>query len=161
MALGRSVGAFEDPAAGTDTTLTGEQKLARSAAVRDYLLAHVAVTQAGRPCAAELAPLERLLAEGARFSFECPDPVVEVDVRIEALIDLHEAYRTVLTADTPATPAQALLTSTVDTQRLRFDPSAPGGVPLVVPAVALVAVLGALVLFLVRRRRATSVDVTG
>ncbi|MFC5835496.1 hypothetical protein [Nonomuraea insulae] len=67
-----------------------------------------------------------------------------------------------LTADTPATPAQALLTSTVDTQRLRYDPSASGGVPLVVPAVALVSVLGVLVLFLVRRRRtASSVDVSG
>ncbi|MBF8188796.1 hypothetical protein ITP53_24285 [Nonomuraea sp. K274] len=153
VALGRSVGAFEDPAVGTDTTLTGEEKLARSPAVRDYLLARVGVTQAGRPCAAGLAPLERLLAEGARFSFECANPVVEIDVRIDALTDLHEAYRTVLTAETPATPAQAMLTAATATRRLRFDPSAAGGVSLVVPAVALVAALGALAAFLVRRRR--------
>jgi hypothetical protein len=153
VALGRSVGAFGDPSAGTDTTLTGEQKLARSAAVRDYLLARVGVTQAGRPCAAELKPLERLLAEGARFSFACADPVAEVDVRIDALTDLHEAYRTVLTAETPATPAQAMLTAATGPQRLRFDPSATGGVSLAVPAIALVAALGALAAFLVRGRR--------
>ncbi|MEV4173654.1 hypothetical protein [Nonomuraea sp. NPDC049709] len=153
VALGRSVGAFEDPAAGADTTLTGEQKLARSAAVRDYLLARIGVTQDGRPCAGELAPLERLLAQGARFSFECPEPVSAVDVRISALADLHEAYRTMLTADTPAEPAQALLTAAADTRRLRFDPSAAGGVPLAVPVIALVAALGALAAFLLRRRR--------
>ncbi|MEV0381295.1 hypothetical protein [Nonomuraea sp. NPDC050643] len=153
VALGRSVGAFGDPSAGADTTLTGEQKLARSAGVRDYLLARIGVTQAGRPCAAELAPLERLLAEGARFSFACAEPVVEVDVRIEALSDLHEAYRTVLTAETPAAPARTMLTASSGTRRLRFDPSAAGGVPLVVPAVALVAALGTLAAFLVRRRR--------
>ncbi|SEF88565.1 hypothetical protein SAMN05444920_101928 [Nonomuraea solani] len=154
VALGRSVGAFEDPATGTDTTLTGEQKLARSTAVRDYLLARVGVTQAGRPCAAELAPLERLLADGARFSFACAAPVVEVDVRIDALTDVHEAYRTMLTAETPAAPARTLFTASSGAHRLRFDPSAASGVPLAVPAVALVAVLGVLVTFLVRRRRA-------
>ncbi|UBU16168.1 hypothetical protein [Nonomuraea gerenzanensis] len=155
VALGRSVGAFESTA--TDTSLTGEQKLARSTAVRDYLLAHVGVTQAGRPCAAELAPLERLLAEGARFSFACPDQVVDVDVRVGALTDLHEAYRTMLTAETPAEPAKALLTAEADTRRLRFGPSATGGTSLVVPAVALVAVLGVLALLLVRRRRSSDV----
>ncbi|WP_043618946.1 hypothetical protein [Nonomuraea candida] len=154
VALGRSVGAFEDPATGTDTSLTGEQKLARSAAVRDYLLARIGVTQHGRPCAPELAPLERLLADGARFSFACPETVRDVDVRIGALADLHEAYRTMLTAETPAEPAKALLTSAADTRRLRFDPSAAGGVPLAAPAVALVAVAGVLAAFLVRRRRA-------
>ncbi|MFG1696092.1 hypothetical protein [Nonomuraea sp. NPDC049309] len=151
VALGQSLGAFEDPATGADTTLTGEQKLARSAAVRDYLLRHVGVTQGGRPCTAELAPLERLLAEGARFGFECPEPVVTVDVRIAALTDLHEAYRTVLTSDTPAEPAQVLFTKAEDTRSVRFDAPEGGGVPLVVPAVALVAVLGVLVV-LVRRR---------
>lgn len=152
VALGQSLGAFEDPATGADTTLTGEQKLARSAAVRDYLLAHVGVTQGGRPCAAELEPLERLLAEGARFGFECPEPVVTVDVRIAALTDLHQAYRTVLTSDTPAEPAKVLFTKAEDTRSVRFDAPEGGGVPLAVPAVALVAVLGVLVLLLVRRR---------
>ncbi|GAA4971505.1 hypothetical protein HD597_007241 [Nonomuraea thailandensis] len=157
VALGRSVGAFEAPTTAADTSLTGEQKLARSTAVRDYLLAHVGVTQAGRPCAAELAPLERLLAEGARFSFECPERVVDVDVRVGALADLHEAYRTMLTAETPAEPAKALLTAEADTRRLRFDPSATGGTSLVAPAVALVAVLGVLAALLLRRRRYSDV----
>ncbi|MFC4015920.1 hypothetical protein ACFOY2_52525 [Nonomuraea purpurea] len=161
VALGRSLGAFENPAAGTDTTLTGEQKLARSAAVRDYLLARIAVTQAGRPCQAELEPLERLVAEGARFRFECADPVVDVDVRIDALTDLNEAYRTVLTAQTPAEPAQTVLTAATGTRRLRFDPAAAGGVPLAVPIVALLAVLGVLAAFLVRRRRTDARDPQG
>ncbi|WP_214110292.1 hypothetical protein [Acrocarpospora catenulata] len=153
VALGRRLGAFEDPAAGVDTSLTGEQKLARSTAVRDYLLSKVGVTQAGRPCAGELAPLEQILDQGARFSFACAEPVVDVDVRISLLTDMHEAYRTALTAEAPATPAQAMLTATTDTQRLRFD-SATGGLSLAVPAVALVGVLGALGLFLVRHRKA-------
>jgi hypothetical protein len=156
VALGRSVGAFEEPVAGAATALTGEQKLARSTVVRDYLLARIGVTQAGRPCAAELAPLEQLLAQGARFSFECAAPVVEVDVRIAALADLHEAYRTVLTADTPATPAQAVLTAANGTQRLRFDPSAAGGVSLAVPVAALLLSLAALGTLLLRRRHTTS-----
>ncbi|MEV0386436.1 hypothetical protein [Nonomuraea sp. NPDC050643] len=155
--LGRSVGAFEDLAAAAAARLTGEQVLARSTAVRNYLQARVGVSQGGRPCASELAPLERLLAEGARFSFECPETVREVDVRIGALADLHEAYRTMLTAESPAVPAKALLTSAADTRRLRFDPSAEAGVPLVVPAVALVTVIGVLVALLVRRRRRSEV----
>ncbi|GAA2208381.1 hypothetical protein GCM10009850_038390 [Nonomuraea monospora] len=151
--LGRSVGAFENLAAAAAAGLTGEQVLARSPAVRAYLLARVRVSQGGRACASDLAPLERLLAEGARFTFACPDPVREVDVRIGALTDLHEAYRTMLTAESPAVPEKALLTSAADTRTLHFDPSAAGGAPPVVPAVALVTAIGALAAFLVRRRR--------
>ncbi|GAA5069359.1 hypothetical protein HNP84_008943 [Thermocatellispora tengchongensis] len=155
VALGQSLGAFEDPSSGAvSTQLTGEQKLARSPAVREYLLSRVAVTQAGRPCAAELAPLERLLAEGARFGFECPEPVTEVEVRIDALTDLNEAYRTVLTAETPATPDKAMLTAAADTQRVRFHPSPGGGVPLAAPIAALAGALAALAgVVLYRRRR--------
>ncbi|PZG14512.1 hypothetical protein [Nonomuraea aridisoli] len=153
VALGRSLGAFGDPAEGVDTTLTGEQQLARSAAVHDYLLSRVEVRQGGRPCEGALEPLERLVTEGARFAFACAEPVVEVDVRITALTDLNEAYRTVLTAETPADPAQTMLTAGADTRRLRFEPSAVGGVSLAVPAVVLVIAVAALVAFLVRGRR--------
>ncbi|MFI7613005.1 hypothetical protein ACIBP6_17420 [Nonomuraea terrae] len=153
VALGRSLGAFGDPSKGIDTALTGEQQLARSAAVRDYLLSRVEVSQDGRPCEGELEPLERLLTDGARFGFACAEPVVEVDVRIAALTDLNQAYRTVLTAGTPADPAQTMLTAEADTRHLRFEPSAVGGVSLAVPAVVLVAALAALVAFLVRGRR--------
>lgn len=156
VALGQSLGAFEDPATGTvSTELTGEQKLQRSGAVRDYLLSHITVSQGGTPCAGRLEPLERLLALGARFTYECPAPVSDVDVRVAALTDLHDAYRTVLITET-ATPRRSLLTAAKPTQRLRFaataatDPSS-GTLTL---AVAIAAVLSAALVLLRRHRGA-------
>ncbi|MCX4471764.1 hypothetical protein C5N14_21155 [Micromonospora sp. MW-13] len=157
VALGQSVGAFEDPTAGAvDTALTGEQKLQRSAAVREYLLRHVDVRQAGRTCAEELLPLERLLAEGARFRFDCPEPVTEVRLTVTALTDLNPAYRTMVTARTPMAPAQALFTATGTSHDLRATATG-GGRPGAVTAVAAgtgLAAAGGLAVLLVRRRRA-------
>ncbi|WP_199442088.1 hypothetical protein [Umezawaea beigongshangensis] len=160
VALGQSLGAFEDPAAErVSTELTGEQKLRRSAAVHDYLLERIAVAQRELPCPGELAPLDGLLSAGARFTFECPAPVVDVDVTLSALTDLNESYRTVLTPDTPATPAQALFTGEQSTARLTFSGTSGGlpaqFVPLAVGTGA-AALLGAAVL-LVRRARRTAV----
>ncbi|MEU5942356.1 hypothetical protein ABZ807_24965 [Micromonospora sp. NPDC047548] len=157
VAMGQSVGAFEDPNAGTvDTALTGEQKLQRSAAVRDYLLRHVEVSQAGRSCAEVLLPLERLLADGARFRFDCPEPVTEVRLTLTALTDLNPAYRTMVTAKTPMTPTQALFTATGTGHDLRVTATG-GGRPAAVTAVATgtgLAAAGGLAVLLVRRRRA-------
>jgi hypothetical protein len=158
VALGLSVGALEDPATqAVSTELTGEQKIRRSPAVRDYLLDHVKVAQQGRPCRGRLEELAALLAEGARLTFDCPAPVVEVDVTVTALTDLNESYRTMLTAESPATPPQSLLTAARSTQRLRFSATA-GGVPGSVAAVAVgtgaagLAGLGVLVVLRMRRR---------
>ncbi|MFJ6199335.1 hypothetical protein [Micromonospora sp. NPDC092111] len=157
VALGQSAGAFEDPTAGTvDTALTGEQKLQRSPAVREYLLRHVEVEQADRSCVAELLPLERLLTEGARFRFDCPGPVTEVRLTLSALTDLNPAYRTMVTARTPMTPARALFTATGSSHDLRVNATG-GGRPGAVTAVAAgtgLAAVGGLAVLLVRRRRA-------
>ncbi|TDB94266.1 hypothetical protein E1091_11145 [Micromonospora fluostatini] len=155
VALGQSVGAFEDPDAGpVDTTLTGEQKLQRSTAVRDYLLRHIGIGQAGQACAGTLLPLEQLLTEGARFRFDCPEPVTEIRLTLTALTDLNPAYRTVVTADAPMDPAQALFTAAASSHDLRLTASG-GGPPGAVTAVAAgtgLAAVGVLAFVLLRRR---------
>ncbi|MEV6985033.1 hypothetical protein AB0M95_27765 [Sphaerisporangium sp. NPDC051017] len=157
VALGQSVGAFEDPATGAvSTALTGEQKLSRSPAVRDYLLGRITVARNGRPCEARLEELRALLTEGARFGFDCDGPVTEVQVTLAALTDLNENYRTMLTAETPATPARTLFTKATATQRVRFSATAastPAGVTGTVAGVGVVLVAGAGVLVARRVRR--------
>lgn len=153
VALGQSLGAFEDPSLGTvDTALTGEQKLQRSEAVRAYLTDRISVHQSGQPCPASLLPLEELLRRGARLEFTCPAPVAEVEVRLDALTDLHTAYRTVLTADGTAEPA--LFTAEQPTHRIAL--TGRGSSPAVPVAAGTAAVVAAgLVLLLVRRYRRT------
>ncbi|MFB7269454.1 hypothetical protein [Streptomyces sp. NPDC056244] len=161
VALGQSLGAFEDPESGTvSTELTGEQKLQRSPAVHTYLLRHITVAQDGSACKGEVAALERLLDEGARLTFDCPAPLVEADVTVSVLTDLNEAYRTMLMADGTATPRQTLFTAVDRTHHLRFTASG-GGVPGSVAVVAggtAVAVLAVVAgLFVRRSRRRTAI----
>ncbi|MDQ7903009.1 hypothetical protein RB614_00555 [Phytohabitans sp. ZYX-F-186] len=155
VALGRHVGAFDT----ASPDVTGAELLRRSPGVRDYLLGRIAVSQGGRPCAADLAELEDVLAQGARLTFDCPGQVAEVDLTVTALTDVNEAYRTVLRADTPATPDQALFTAAVPTQHITFAASGGSGVRRSVVRVAIataaVLVLG-LGFFLARRQRARS-----
>ncbi|MDG4787496.1 hypothetical protein O7626_16405 [Micromonospora sp. WMMD1102] len=129
VALGQSLGAFEDPAPGAVATdLTGEQKLQRSPRVHDYLLERISVRQDGARCPGRLDTLDRLLDEGARLRFDCPAEVVDLDVTVGALTDLNEAYRTMLTSRTPAAPERALFTAAEQTHRVRFTPGS-GGLP--------------------------------
>jgi hypothetical protein len=154
VALGHHVGAFADQA---PSDLTGEQKLQRSPAVRDYLLGRIKVSQGGRPCTGDLEPLEAVLRQGARLTFDCPGPVTDLDITLTALTDLNSAYRTVLRADTPATPGQVLFTASAPTQHVRFSATGGGG-PMPVAAVAaggavvLAGGLGALFVLRPRRR---------
>ncbi|MDT0317905.1 hypothetical protein [Streptomyces millisiae] len=158
VALGQTVGAFEDPALDTvSTSLTGEQKLRRSAALRTYLLERIYVTQDGARCAGEVASLDALLAEGARLRYQCPRDIRELDVTVGALADLNEAYRTMLSAGSPASPAQTLLTATDTTQRVDFTRHAAGparAAAVGVTGLALAVVAGAGYLLLSGRRRA-------
>ncbi len=153
VALGEAKGAFKDPA----PELTGEQKLERSTVVRDYLTSKITVSQDGRPCAEQLASLVGVTDYGARFSFDCPQPVDDLDVTIGALVDLNTNYRTMVTAVTPGAPTQKLFTALTATQNLSF--SASGGKPTAVIglaiglAVVVVAGLGGYVALRVRRRR--------
>ncbi|MFI6763397.1 hypothetical protein ACIBF5_30110 [Micromonospora sp. NPDC050417] len=159
VALGQSLGAFENPATGkVETGLTGEQKLQRSPAVRDYLLERITVSQAGKRCASRLDTLEQLLKKGARVSFECPEPVSDVEVTVSALTDLNEAYRTALTADIQMTPSEALFTATEGTHQVRLNAGKGGGSPSAVGTVAAgtgVAAVAILAGVLVSRRRRT------
>ena len=154
VALGQSLGAFEDPSAGpVATQLTGEEKLRESAAVRDYLRERITVSQQGRPCPGELRPLDRLLAQGARLTFDCPDQVRTLDITLTALTDLNEAYRTILRAES-ASPAETLYTAVADTHQVDFTQSGGGLGPAVGLAlgVAVAGGLGALLVMLSRRR---------
>lgn len=158
VALGQSLGAFEDPTAGpVATDLTGEEKLARSAAVHDYLTGRIAVRQNGVACSATLLPLQDLIQRGARLEFDCPAPVTEIEVRLAALTDLHSAYRTVLTADGAMTPGQALFTAAEPAHRVTLADE--GGGPSAVTGVAVgtaTALAAGLAVLTVRRRRGTA-----
>ncbi|WP_405087397.1 hypothetical protein [Microbispora sp. NBC_01389] len=156
VALGVAKGAFADPA----PELTGEQKLQRSTVVRDYLISKITVSQGGRPCAGQLASLVGVTDQGARFTFDCPRKVDDLDVNIGALVDLDANYRTVVTADTQGAPTQKLFTATTTTQHLSF--SASGGKPATVVglavglAIGVVAGIGGFVALRVRRRSKSS-----
>ena len=148
VALGQSLGAFDEPA----TDVTGEQKLRRSPAVRDYLLKATTVRQAGQACSATLAELADLIADGARFTFDCPAPVAEVELRLAALMDLNEAYRTVLVGAgeavfTAASPAQQVHLTASSGRPAALVPLAAG------TGAVLMAGLGALLALRARRRR--------
>ncbi|WP_432050726.1 hypothetical protein [Verrucosispora sp. NA02020] len=154
VALGQSLGAFEDPTTGpVATQVTGEQKLRDSTAVQDYLRQRITVSQQGQVCRAELQPLDALLAQGARLRFDCPAPVTALDITVTALTDLNQAYRTVLRAES-ATPAEALFTATDGTHRVDFTRSGGRSAPAAALAVGVVAAggLGVLLVALTRRR---------
>ncbi|GAB1818199.1 hypothetical protein [Herbidospora sp. RD11066] len=152
FALGTAKGAFEEPA----PRLTGEEKLERSPAVRDYLLDSIAVAQNGKPCPGRMASLVGVTDNGVEFSYTCGKPVDELDVTLKALVDLDGNYRTVLMFDPPVEQAQMLFTSKTTTQHLSF--SGPG-VPATTIVVALwltfvvAAGIGVMVVLRVRSRR--------
>ncbi|MFJ3823447.1 hypothetical protein [Streptomyces nodosus] len=125
VTLGQSLGTFNGQGgSGSSSGLSFEQRLQRSPAVRAYLLEHIAVAQAGRPCRGTVVgEMKDFLAQGAQLAFDCPAPVVEADVTISALTDLHPAYRTMLTSQGPAEPQQALFTSAEPTAHVRFTAS--------------------------------------
>ncbi|MFE0630737.1 hypothetical protein ACFW3D_27735 [Streptomyces sp. NPDC058864] len=166
VALGQSLGVFKGQDGGrSPSSLSFAQRLQGSPVVRDYLLKHLAVAQAGRPChAAVVGAMENFLARGAQVAFDCPAPVVDVDVTISALTDLHPAYRTMLTSTGPAQPQQTLFTSARPSTHLRFTASG-GGVRRTVAAFSVgtfVAALGigGFVLWRSRRRKAAGVGGT-
>ncbi|WP_445527383.1 hypothetical protein [Streptomyces cyslabdanicus] len=124
VTLGQSLGVFDAQGGGGSPALSFEQRLRESPAVRAYLLKHIAVGQDGRPCRATVVgAMKDFPAQGAQLAFACPDPVVEVDVTISALTDLHPAYRTMLTSQGPAQSGQTLFTSAQPTAHVRFTAS--------------------------------------
>ncbi|WP_328916164.1 MULTISPECIES: hypothetical protein [unclassified Streptomyces] len=155
--LGEALGAFDNPTGDEDfATLTGEQKLQRSRKLHSYLLDRIGVSQRGAPCRGALVVPQHLLDNGVDFTFACPRPVDDVDVRLTALTDLNAAYRTMLSA-AHATPARTLVTSDHTTQRLDFATGdATGGAPataLATSGIAAVLAAGGLFALLRRPRR--------
>ncbi|MFJ8006218.1 hypothetical protein [Streptomyces fagopyri] len=160
--LGQALGAFDNPTGDEAfAVLTGEQKLQRSKELHAYLLDRITVSQSGAACRAALAVPQHLLDNGVDFTFTCPHPVQDVDVRLAALTNLNAAYRTVLSA-AHATPARVLVTSEDTTKRLDFSAAAPTGgasaAALTTSGIAAVAAaVGLFVLLRPRRtRKATS-----
>lgn len=79
--------------------------------------------------------------------------VLAVDIRVDALTDLDEAYRTVLTSDTPTSPDRALFTMEQDTVRVSFGTASGGAVRWLALGAGVVAVAGTGVLLVRRRAR--------
>lgn len=154
--LGQALGAFDNPSGDQNfATLTGEQKLQRSQQLHTYLLDRIGVSQRGAPCRGALVVPRHLLDNGVDFTFACPRPVDDVDVRLTALTDLNTAYRTMLSAS-HATPARTLVTSDHTTQRLDFSAGGTnGGAPVSALATsgAAAVVTGAGLFALLRSRR--------
>lgn len=153
VTLGYSVGTLPT----RPGTLTAFQAIRRSTAVRDYLLSHITITQAGSRFAGKMGPdvaddARTFLREGMPFTFSCPAEVAAVDLHISALTDVDERYRTKAVAD--AEPGEAIYTKSRHTRRWDFSTSATapwsGWVPLIisVAAAAVVTRIG----WLVRRR---------
>lgn len=119
-----------------------------------YLLDRVSVTQAGTDCAGVLADVDDLVSDGALVTFTCPAPVADVEVGVETLTDLHEAYRTLATA---SDGERATYSSTAPTHTWSFTEegglSGPAGqaLGLVVGVVAVALLVMAGVLW--RRRK--------
>ena len=118
MALATSVGAFaEQPDEGRPET--GAEIVARSPEVRRYLVEGVVAFQGGMSCHTDVLDQADLVEGGARLRLTCPRPVAAVEVEISLLHDLHESYRTLLSAP-GASPGRAAFTSTAPRQRFAF-----------------------------------------
>jgi hypothetical protein len=139
--LGEFLDAFSAQTDDGGTQLTGAELLAQSDNLPSYLLSHFVIEQDGQPCQGQVTQLQDLLTLGAQLVYTCPQPVSTVELTVTTLTDINENYRTVVTADVPSEPAQALFTTTTATQEWSFDAAAGGGTA----QVALVAA-GALIL---------------
>lgn len=154
-----STQAYREGAAVTQVapSVESEQQLARSPELQRYLLDRLTVQQDGQPCAAEVAPIENFVANGARVIATCPRPVSQVDITIAMLTDIHTAYRTFAVGQ-GSTPQQFVYTMRQPSQAWRFGVASPAEGPsspavLAGAAVAAVAGSGLLVWWLLRRRR--------
>ncbi len=67
---------------------------ASSPQLRDYLLEHIRVGQAGRGCDGEVIATHDPLERGVELRFTCPQQVEQVDLHISMLHDRDPDYRT-------------------------------------------------------------------
>lgn len=72
--------------------------LAEAPELRDYLLSHIVVRQNGTVCTGRVIVTDRLVEDGARLRYDCPDPIDTIVVETSTLTDVHPAYRTLATS---------------------------------------------------------------
>lgn len=128
-----------------DDEESGEEALADSPAVQDFLAGHLVVSQGGAECAREWLPTRDLLGEGVRASFTCADAEAPVSVHIDVLTDENEAYRTLLSTEggeevlfTDSSPQHEFSAAQID------DGGGGGDQLLLLLVLAAVIVLGAV-----------------
>lgn len=144
MVLGEHTGAFASGA-------TGEQILADSPGVHDYLGDRVAVTGAGGQECEQSLSMPDPVEEGAQFEFSCPEGTTEVGVTVEVLTDVNAAYRTVL--DVPGgEPGQVLFTATEPSHAVSLDADGGGRRGDLTLVAGVTAAIGAGLALLVRSR---------
>lgn len=148
--LGDRSGAF----AAAPESASGSEVLASSPQVQDFLAPHLQLSQGGQPCERTWLPTRDLLGEGVRSAFSCPDPAAPVSVHVDVLVDVNEAYRTVLrtgdedvlfTASTPAHEVRPV-------EAVRSEGPAVSGSVLLALSLLLVATLAGVGLLVVNRR---------
>lgn len=139
-----------------------EDELSASPALRAYLLDRIAVAQEGRACDGTVEVIGSFLTDGAIVTYECPQPVEVVDLRITMLHDVHDAYRTFAITEGRGAPPQSVFTVESPEQRWDFAaetadrPAATRTLPLALGVGAGAALIG-MVLWRHRSRRGGAV----
>jgi hypothetical protein len=128
FALGRVSGAmdsaqvfvYEDGAPVADPNGGSSTPWLATTAVANYLGSHIAVRHAGGSCSLKGAATDVIKTQGVQLRYSCGSEVDVVQVRITALTELDQAYRTV--SMTPG-GQRALHTSDNPTRTLDLRPS--------------------------------------
>ena len=143
----------QESAAQVAPSAEDEARLSAAPELRDYLSDHIAVTQDGRPCSAEIPPIPDFVHEGARVVLTCPAPVDDVQLEISMLHEIHEAYRT-LAVGQNTDPPQGVFTIDAAQQSWRFGVTQDAGTDWLRLIVGTLSGAGALIAVgvLVRRR---------
>jgi hypothetical protein len=131
------------------------RRFSASPELQAYLLEHVQVRQADRSCEGTAQPADDFLTDGAVIRFDCPDEVVEADVRITVLHDQDPAYRTY---SVDGTIQYAVHSPTEPEHRWDFTVAREGGAATIPPGLwaALAAIVLAIGAVLVRVGRRSS-----
>ena len=160
VVLGEHLGVFGnalDESAGPGVPpLTGAQALAASQVVHDYLLERIQVRAVGAQgvvtrCQGTVERLEaERLTDGVDLAFACPLSHAGLELTVNTLMDVHDAYRVALTGVGTA-PQRALLTQAEPTARFTIG-DADSLRPIVLGLVAIAIVVGLAMLTVGRRR---------
>jgi hypothetical protein len=129
-----------------------EARFSASPLLREYLIEHIAVSQAGQPCAASVPAIGDFVHAGARIDLTCPAPVTTVDLRISMLHEIHEAYRTVAIG-TGSEPRRSVFTVSAPEHTWTFGAGGGGTAPWLGAGIVTATVALAGAAFVLARRR--------